>query len=132
MHSLLYYVHTTKYNIINCNFPQVIVLFHTQRRFHTSLSIRVSDSGHPVTYARQFLANKPGHKIYRCILVCSTQHHTLLHNPTIIQRKTFFAPAYHPCKIYPCMSAHSTRHHTLLYDPTILHTVFFAPYYHLR
>ena len=28
----------------------------------------------------------------------STRHHTLLYNNTIQHTKTFFAPAYHPCK----------------------------------
>ena len=46
----------------------------------------------------------------------------LLHNPTILHTKTFFAPAYHPRKIYRCMSGHSTRNHKLLNNPTIIHT----------
>ena len=54
---LLYYVHTTTYNQINCNWTHVLIIhfyrlvwFNKQRRFHFNLSARVSYSGHPVTY----------------------------------------------------------------------------------
>ena len=83
---------------------------------------KLSDSGHPVTYARIFFTNKPYHKIYRCMLVRSTQHHKLLHTATIIHTKTFFAPDCHPRQIYWYISAHSTRHRTLLHNLMILHT----------
>ena len=132
--TLLYYAHTTTYNdrVLLMHFCRLL-RFHTQRRFRPSLSVRVSDSGHPVTYARQFFTNTPGHKIYCCISACSTRHHTLLHNPTIIHVRTFVAPASHPRKIYLCMSAQSTQHHILLHNPTILHTkTFFAPACHPR
>ena len=62
--ALIYYVHTTIFNRINCNFPRVLVGFHTKRRSRVSLSVRVSDLGQPVTYARQFCMNNPGNKIY--------------------------------------------------------------------
>ena len=35
------------------------VRFHTQRNFWANLSVRVSDSGHPVMYARIFLQTSP-------------------------------------------------------------------------
>ena len=99
----------------------------------TRLSTRVSNSVHPVMYARQFCTNKPGHKIYRCISAPSTQHHTLLHNLTILRTETFFTPACNLHKIYCCMSAHTKKHHTLLHNTTILHTkTFFAPACHPR
>ena len=62
--ALLYHVHTTTDTIVNCNWPRVLVQLHTQRRFCANQFVRVSNSGHPVTYARQFFTNKPGHKIY--------------------------------------------------------------------
>ena len=89
--ALLYYVHPTTYNGINCNRPRVLIRFHTQRSFHASLSIRVSDSDHPITYDRKFCTNNTGHKIHRWMSVHSTQHHTLLHNPTILHTKKFCA-----------------------------------------
>ena len=82
-------------------------------------------------YARKIFTINPGHKIYQWISVRSTRHHTLLHNPPVLNTKTFFAPAFHPRKIYRCMTAQSTRHHTLLHNPTILHTkIIFAPACH--
>ena len=75
-----------------------LVRFHTRILFWDSLSVRVSDSGHPVTHASKFCTNKPSHKIYRCMLAWSTQHYTLPRNPTILHRKKFFASAYHPLK----------------------------------
>ena len=131
--ALLYYVHRNMDNRIDCNSPRVLVQFHTRRCFCARLSIRVSDLGHPVMYARKFCTNNPGHKMYRCMSVRSTWQHTLLQNPTIIHTKTFFAPDCHPRKIYRCMSAQSTRHNTLLQNPTILHTkAFLASACHLR
>ena len=129
--ALLYYVNTTTYNQINFNHPHVLVRFHTRRRFSASLSIRVSDSCHPVTYAIKFCTNIPGHKIYLWMSVCSTRHNVILHTSTIIYTKTFFAPTCHPRKIYCCMTAHFTKHHRLLHNPTIVHTkTFFAPACH--
>ena len=49
-------------------------------------------------YARKYCTNNPGYKIYRCRSARSTQHYTLLHTPTILHMKTFFAPACHPGK----------------------------------
>ena len=102
---LLYYVHTTTYDQINFNWPRVLIMnfyrlvrFNERRCFCNSLSVRVYDSGQAVTHARKFCTNKPGHKIYRCMSARSTQHHTLLHNPTILHTKTFFVPACHPRK----------------------------------
>ena len=133
VHALLYYVHMTTYNRINCECLRVHVQFHTQRCFRASLSVRISDSGHPVTYDRQFCTDNPGHKTYRWMSVRSTRHHTLLHNPIILHTKTFFVPACHPRKIYHCITARSTRPHTLLHNPTIIHRkTFFAPACHPR
>ena len=94
--ALLFYVHTTMYNIINCNCSCVLIVhlyrliwFHTQISFHESLSVRVSYLGHPVTYAIQFCTNKLGQKIYQCMPVQSTRHHTLQKNLTILHTKTF-------------------------------------------
>ena len=94
--ALLYYVYSTTYNQINCNCLRVLIVyfyiiiqFHPRRRFWASLSVRVSDSDHPVMYARQFFRNKPGHNIYRCMSVRSTQHHTIIHNLTILHMQTF-------------------------------------------
>ena len=129
--TLLYYIHTTTCNRINYNLPRVLLQFHTRRRFRTSLSVRASNSAYPVTYARQFCKNKYGQKIYWYILVRSTRHRTLIHNPMILHTKTFFAPVCHQQKIYRCVTARYTRHHTLLHDPTILHMkTFLAPTYH--
>ena len=51
--ALLYYVHMTKYNQINCHCSHVLIIhfyslirFHTQRRICSSLSVRI--------YARKF------------------------------------------------------------------------------
>ena len=103
--ALLYYVHTNTYNQINWKFLRVLIMhfyrmgpFHTRRRFCTRLYVRVPDSGHPVIYVRQFCKNKPGHKICRCMSARSTRHYTLIHNPTILHMKTFFAPSCHPRK----------------------------------
>ena len=132
VHALLYYIYITTYNIINCNCPCVLIRFHTQRRFRASLSTRVSDSGHPVTYFRKFCTNKPYHRIYRLMSVLSTWNHTLIHNPTVLHTKNDFAPSYHLRKIYHRMSGHSTRHHTLLHNPMIIHRkTFFVPACHL-
>ena len=140
VHALLCFVYTITYNQINYNCPRVLivyfyrlVIFHTRRRFCDSLSVRVSDSGHPVTYGRYFCTNKPSNKIHPCISVGSTWNYTLLNNPMILHTKTFFMSACHPIQIYCCMSARSTRHHMLLYNPTFLHPKsFFAPACHPR
>ena len=39
--------------------------------------------------------NNPSHKIYRCMTVLSTRYYMILHAPTILHRKTFFAPFCH-------------------------------------
>ena len=96
--------------------------FHSQSHFRASLSVRVFDSGHPVMYVRNVCTNKPGHKIYRWTSARSTRYHTLIHDPTILDTKTFPAPVCHPRKIYLYMPTRSTRHHTLLHNLTILHT----------
>ena len=131
--TLLYYVHPTTYNGINWNFPRVLVQFHTRRLLCASLSIRVSDSGHPVTYSRQFCTNNTGHKIYCWMSARSTLYHTILHYPTILHTKTIFASACHPHNIYPCMTAHSTGNDTFLHNNMILPTKkFFVPACHQR
>ena len=108
-----------------------LVRFYTCRRLSSSLSVRVSDSGHPVMFVRKCFGNKPGHKIYCCMSIRSIWNHTLLHNPTILHTKKFFAPACHPLQIYRCMSARFKRHHTLLHNTMILHMkTFFAPACH--
>ena len=110
-----------------------LVQFHIQGRFCVSLAVRVSNSGHPITYSRQLCVNKLGYKIYYCMSVLSTRHHTLLHSTSILHTKTIFAPECHSYKIYQCISAHSKRHHTLLQNPMILHTkTSFAPAFHPR
>ena len=95
----------TAYNIINYKYPCVLIVhfyrlvqFHTQRGFCASIYVKLSNSGHPVMYSRQFCINKPGQKIYLCMSTRSTRHHMLLHNPTILHTKTFFAPACQPRK----------------------------------
>ena len=105
--ALLYYINMTTHNQINWKCPRVLIVqiyrlvqFHPQRSFCASLSVRVSHSGRPVTYTRQFFANYPGQRIYCCMPTRSTRHHTLLHNPMILHTKTFFAPACHPRKKY--------------------------------
>ena len=98
VHELLFNVHSTTYYRINCNCPHVLVRFQTQGRFCASLSVRISDSGHPITYTSQFCRNKPGHKIYRYMAVRSTWHHTLLHRATIIHTKTFLRQPITPAR----------------------------------
>ena len=56
----LYYIHIPMYNKINWIFLLVLTIhfyihvqFHARRCFCASLSVRVSYSGHPVSYARQ-------------------------------------------------------------------------------
>ena len=53
-----------------------LVRYHTQRNVHASLSIRVSDSGHPVKYAIKFCRNKLGQKI---IAACPYAPHNIIH-----------------------------------------------------
>ena len=75
-----------------------IVQFHIWRRFRASPSVRVYYSGQPIRYAKKLCTNKPDQKIYRCIQKWFTLHYILLHHPTILHMKTFFAPAYHTRK----------------------------------
>ena len=98
--TLLYFVHRTTYNQINWKLPHVVIMhsyrlvwFHTQGRFCDRISVRVSNSCHPVTYSKNVCTNKPGYKIYCCMSEDSIRNHTVLHNPTIIHTNTFFAPA---------------------------------------
>ena len=129
--ALLYYVHMNAYNWINFKIPRVIIMhfyrlirFHIRRRFCTRLSVRVSNSGQPVTYTRQFCTNKTGHKIYHCMPAGYTWHYILLHNTTIIHTNKFIATACHPrkkilsdknCNILHCYThGNFTRHCPLL------------------
>ena len=64
--ALLYYVNMNTHNEINCKHLQVIIVhfygltrFHIWRCFSASLSIMVSDSGHPVTYTWKYLQTWP-------------------------------------------------------------------------
>ena len=71
------------FNQINCNFPRVLIMhfhrlvqFYTQRHFCASQSIKVSDSGHPVKYARTFCRNKLAQNI---IAACQNDPHNIIH-----------------------------------------------------
>ena len=64
--ALLYYVHITTYNQIDCKRSHVLIInfyrlvrFHIQRRFCISLSFRVSNSGQPVIYAKNIVRKIP-------------------------------------------------------------------------
>ena len=94
--ALLYYVHVNTYNQIKLKSPRVTIMkfyrlvqFHIQGRFNAIPSIRVYNPGQPVTYARQFYMNKPGHKIYLCMSAGSTRNYILLNNAMIIHTKIF-------------------------------------------
>ena len=93
--TLLYYIHITTHNITNCNCPCVLVRFYTQSHFRAILSVRISDSGHPVTCVRKFCTKNPSQKHYRWMSVHSIGRHTLLNNPKILHTKTFFLPPCH-------------------------------------
>ena len=61
----LYYIHMATNNRINCKCLRVLIInfyrlvqFCTRIWFSTSLSVRVSNSGHPVTYTRHFFFEK--------------------------------------------------------------------------
>ena len=87
----------------------------------------------PCDVRKTILYNNNDNKIYLWMSVRFTQYHTLLHNPTILHKKIFFAPACHHSNIYRCMTAQYTINHTILHNPTILHTkTFFASSYHPR
>ena len=93
--ALLFYVHMTTYNWVNCKCPWVITVyfyrliwFHIWRHFCTSLSVGLYNSGQPVTSARKYCKNNPCHKLYGFTPEGSTHHYTLLHTPTIIHTKT--------------------------------------------
>ena len=66
--------------------------------FTQAYIFRVSDSGQPVTYARQYFTNNPRHKLYLCMTARSTRVYTSLLHTAIIHTKTFFVPACHPGK----------------------------------
>ena len=107
----------TTYNQINCKCPRVLVMhfyrlvrFHTQRRFHASLSVRLSYSDHPIMQARDFCTNKPGHKIYFFIPTHSTRHYTLLTNPTILHTKTFLRHSVTRARKYPLRQNYHSLH----------------------
>ena len=102
LRALLYYVHITTYNWINCKYPRILIVnfyrlvwFYTRRCFCASLSVKVLNLGHPVSYVRKYCTKKTGHKIYLWIPARSTRHYTLLHNTTILHTKIFFAPFCH-------------------------------------
>ena len=97
-----------------------LVQFHILIFFRAITYIRVSDSGHPIRYSRQYCTNKPGHKLYHCIPAHSTQHHRILHYPTILHMKTFFVPFYHPRKK---ISSKSKLSHSSLINPRALYTI---------
>ena len=84
--ALLYHIHMTTYNFINCKCPCFLIMnfyrlvrFHIQRYFRARPSVRVSDSVHPVTYVIQFFTKNPGPKIYCRMPVGSTNNYILLH-----------------------------------------------------
>ena len=63
---LLYYINMTTNNRINCKWPRVLIMyfyrlvrFHTQIVYCARLSVGVSNSGHPVMYARKFCNKRP-------------------------------------------------------------------------
>ena len=126
LRALLYYVHMNKHNWINWKLLRVLntnfyrlVWFHIQRHFSASLSVRVSNSGHPVKHVRHYCTNKPNHKLHHCMIEVSTQHYKILHNPTILHMKTFFAPDCHLCKK---TSPLTKLLHSSLLHPCALHT----------
>ena len=84
------------YNKINWKCPRILmthfyrlVQFRIRRRFHASLSVRVSYSGHPVYQVRKYCTDSTGHKIYHFMPARSTWRYKLLHNHTIQHTKTF-------------------------------------------
>ena len=87
--ALLYYIHMTSYDQINFKFPHVLIIrfyrlvqFYTQGRFCASLSVRVSISGHPVTYVSQFCTNNTGQKY---TAACQHAPHDIIRFYTILR-----------------------------------------------
>ena len=103
-----------------------IVQFNTQRRFHARLYVRVSDSGHPVTYSRQFCRNKPIQKIHCCMSVRFTQHHTLLHNPTILHMKICFSQTVTRAR-YTAICQHAPHYIIRFYINLLFYIQLFSP-----
>ena len=113
------------YNWIIYKCPRILIMhfyrlvwFHIQRRFCASLYIRVSNSGEPVTYTRQFCTNKPGHKLHRYMPAGSTIQYILLNNNTIIHWKKTFASA---CHLRKKISLKKKLSHSSLKLPHLLH-----------
>ena len=118
---LLYWFHITTYSLIDSKLPiALVVQFYRLIQFHIRrLPVRVSNSGQPVTYSKQYFKNKTCLTLYRCMSAGSTQHYTLISTPTIIHRKAFFAPACRPRKknchiLHCCTHARFTCHRPLL------------------
>ena len=119
--ALLYYIHSTIYNQINWKWLPIpimqfyrLVKFRIWRRFHASLSVRVSDTDQHVKYVRKYCKHKNSNKLYCRMTSGFTQHYMLLHNPKIIHTKTFFVPIYpctrKYCPIQNCCNIHCYTH----------------------
>ena len=130
------YVHINTHNQISCKYLRIFIMhfyipvgFHIQRYFHSSLFVRVYDSGHPVIYAWKYFTNNPGRKLYPCMTAGSTRHQRIIQNPIIVHTKILFAPAYHPRN--KILSKTKLSHSSLL-QPRAIHTSFYTSKYNFR
>ena len=98
---------------------KIFVWFHIRRRVNSSLSIRVSDSGHPLNCDIKCCTNKPYHKLHHFKPARSIRHYTLLHTPKIIHMKTLFAPA---CRVHKKILSKTKVSHSPLLHTFMLHT----------
>ena len=121
----------TTYIRINLKFLRILIVhfcrliqFHIQRCFRASLSVQVSNLCQPGNYNRRYFTNKPGHKLYHCMISGSTQYDTILHDTTILHMKKnmrHFVPCarkYSPRQNYHILNYYTqtrfTCHHPLL------------------
>ena len=88
VHAILYFVHTTMYNIINCNHSLVLIRFRKQRFSRQPICQGIWFRP-PCNVCHTICTNKPVCKIYQCMTARSIRHHTLLHISMILHTKKF-------------------------------------------
>ena len=133
--ALIFNINMTEYNKINekqmwisiINF-YIIVWFNIRRRFCASLSVRVSDSGRPVNYARKYFTKK---LVTTYTITHQNASHSIINLCIPIQFNIWrkHLPDVACTRKYPtiqiCHNIHNYTHSYFTHHCTVLHTTKF-------
>ena len=129
--AITYFPNCKNWKPIHTYVSHMLVKFTIQRHFYTSLPVRVSNSGRPVSCDRNVFTKINCHNIHNHANDNLTLHHKLLHTGMIHHTKKFlrrtfsYAIKYHRKWNYYNIHNYTTTHTHIKNHRTILHKLFF-------